>query len=245
MKHEQELLARAMGHVDDGMILAAHKPHKKWRRAIPPLVAACLILAFLAVFPYLREIINTNSDLIGPGPSGDAGVNDGGAEGKPEEPPPYFDQAIPVELGGTTLTRLGTTETTVTFTLVKTDDTPVYAILYDRLGGALACTEPGYTDNGVVIRPNTLRIYVDGATEPVFELPTAPGTYEVVVDFTVIRNGTYPMKEFIGIYAYIGEDKQEDEPVTLKFDLSVTPETEAPGTEEESPAAESGDEPKT
>lgn len=230
MKHEQELLARAMGHIDDRMILAAHKPHKKWRRAIPPLVAVCLILAFLSVFPYLREVINTNSDLIGPGPSGDVGEENDGVGEDPDERPLYFDQAIPVELGGTTLTRLGATETTVTFTLVKTDDTPVYAILYDRLGGALACTEPGYKDNGVVIRPNTLRMYVNGATEPVFELPAAPGTYEVVVDFSVIRNGTYPMQNIIGIYAYVGEDKKEDEPVTLKFDLSVAPETEAPET---------------
>ena len=106
--------------------------------------------------------------------------------------------------------------------MVKTNDAPVYAMLYDRLGGALASTEPNYKDNGVLIRPNTLRLYVNGAEQPVYHLPTAPGTYEVVIDFTSIRNGTYPMQEIVGMYAYV---EDEEEPVTVRFSLEVLPET--------------------
>ncbi|MBQ9151588.1 MAG: hypothetical protein IJX72_05000, partial [Clostridia bacterium] len=67
---------------------------------------------------------------------------------------------------------------------------------------------------------------------PVYRLPTAPGTYEIVVDFTSVRNGTYPMQEIIGLYAYIGED---EEPVTERFSLEVIAETVEPeaGSSEE------------
>ncbi len=214
MTHEQEMLARAMSHIDDDMILAAHAPRKMVRRVIPVLAAACFIVALVVSFPYLRTVINTNSDLFGP--SDEAVKNDAVIE-KPEELP-YTGQDHAVTLGGTTLTLTNTTATTATFTVVKTDDIPVYAMLYDRLGNALASTEPDYKDNGVTIRPNTLRLYVNSAEQPVYRFPTAPGTYEVTVDFTSIRNGTYPMQESIGIYAYIGED---GEPVTIRFTLDV------------------------
>ena len=36
MTHEQEMLARAMSHIDDDMILAAHAPRKRNRRAKRP-----------------------------------------------------------------------------------------------------------------------------------------------------------------------------------------------------------------
>ena len=223
MTHEQEMLARAMSHIDDDMILAAHAPRKKVRRLIPYLVAACLVVIVAVAFPYLRAIINTNTDLFGPS---DEGGRDDAAIQVPEKYPSYK-QNIPVTLEGTTITLTATTETTATFTVVKTNDTPIYAMLYDRLSGALASTEPNYKDNGVLIRPNTLRLYVNGAEQPVFHFPTAPGTYEVVVDFTSIRNGTYPMQEIIGLYAYPAEDEK---PVTVRFSLDVVP----VGTETES-----------
>ena len=105
--------------------------------------------------------------------------------------------------------------------MVKTDSTPLYAMIYDLREGALASTEPDYKDNGVTIRPNTIRLYVNHAEQPVYRLPSAPGTYEIVVDFAIIRNGTYPMREYIGFYAYVGKD---EEAVTKRFSLEVIPE---------------------
>jgi hypothetical protein len=78
-----------------------------------------------------------------------------------------------------------------------------------------------FKDNGVTIRPNTIRLYVNGAEQPVYRFPTAPGTYEVVVDFTSSRNGTYPMREYVGLYAYIGKDNAM---VTERFSLEVVAE---------------------
>ncbi len=215
MTYEQEILARAMGCIDDDMILAAHAPRKKIRRVIPVAVAACLIAAFAVAFPTLREVINTNSDILA---SEDGLLDNENDASVPKEEVTFTAQQIPVTVGGSTLTLLHTTDTTATLRLEKTDDTPVYAMLYDRRGGVLATTEPGYKDNGVVIRPNTLRLYVNGAEQPVYQLPTAPGTYEITVDFTTIRNGTYPMQECMGVYAYIGE---EDPAVTHRFSLDV------------------------
>ena len=227
MTHEQEMLARAMSHIDDDMILAAHAPRKRNRRAIPYAVAACLIVALILSFPYLRTIINVDTDLFGPGDN----VNKDEAGVMVPDAYPSNPQNTAVTLGGTTLTLTAATETTATFTVVKTDDTPLYAMLYDRLEGALASTEPDYKDNGVIIRPNTIRLYVNGEEQPVYRFPTAPGTYEVVVDFTSIRNGTYPMREYVGLYAYIGKD---DEMVTERFSLEVvSKDTEAESVTEE------------
>ncbi len=217
MTYEQEILARAMSYIDDDMVLAAHAPRKKIRRVIPVVAAACLIAAFAVAFPTLREVINTNSDILAP----EDGLldNENGVFDSKEELT-YIGQQLPVTMSGSTLTLLNTTETTATFRLEKTDDTPVYAMLYDRRGGVLASTEPGYKDNGVVIRPNTVRLYINGADQPVFQFPTAPGSYEITVDFTSIRNGTYPMRECIGLYTYIGD---ESDAVTNNFSLAVLP----------------------
>lgn len=227
MTHEQEMLARAMSHIDDDMILAAHAPRKRNRRAIPYAVAACLIVVLILSFPYLRTVINVDTDLFGPGDN----VNKDEAGVMVPDAYPSNPQNTAVTLGGTTLTLTAATETTATFTVVKTDDTPLYAMLYDRLEGALASTEPDYKDNGVTIRPNTIRLYVNGEEQPVYRFPTAPGTYEVVVDFTSIRNGTYPMREYVGLYAYIGKD---GEMVTERFSLEVvSKDTEAESVTEE------------
>jgi hypothetical protein len=213
MTNEQELLARAMGHIDGDMIRSAHGPRKKVRRIIPVAVAACLIAAFAAVFPTLREVIDTHSPILNP----EDGPVDVENIGKPEMNP-CAEIGMPVTLGGTTLTLTAVTDTTATFEMIKTDDTPVYALLYDLREGALASTEPDYKDNGVLIRPKTIRVFVNGAEQPVFQLPTAAGSYTVLVEFSSIRNGTYPMREYIGVYAYIGE---KDTAVTERFSLTI------------------------
>ncbi len=229
MTHEQELLARAMSHIDDDMILAARAPRKKMRRLIPYAVAACLIVVVALVFPYLRTVINVDN-LFAPGDE----VNREEAGALSPEAYPYAEQGTPVTLGGTTITLTATTKTTATFTVVKTDDTPVYAMLYDLREGALASTEPDYKDKGIItIRPYTLHIYVNGAAQPVYTLPAAPGTYEIVVDFSIIRNGTYPMREYIGFYAYIGKD---EEAVTERFSLKVIPQATETDITTEAPA---------
>ncbi len=214
MTYQQEILSRAMGHLDDEMILSAHGQRKKIRRAIPVVIAACLVIALIAAFPYLRKVINTNSDILNPN---DDGVIDDASPLKPETYE-YTPKNQSVTLGGTTLTLTDTTNTTATFTVVKTDEVPIYALLYDRRGDVLASTEAGYKDNGVTIRPNTLMLYVNGEEQSVYRFPTAPGTYEVTVDFSSVRNGPYPMREYVGLYAYVGED---GEPVTLHFSLEV------------------------
>ena len=231
MTHEQEMLARAMSHIEDDMILAAHAPRKRVRRILPVAAAACLVAGFLAAFPYLRQIINTDSDLFGSGnENAEAGDTIPNAF-------PSTEQGLPVTLGGTTITLTAATETTATFTVVKTDDTPLYAMLYDLRENALASTEPDYKDNGVTIRPNTIRLYVNGGEQPVYKLPKAPGTYEVTVDFAAIRNGTYPMREYLGFYAYVGEDA---EAVTVRFSLDVTPEADTEESSEAESAGETG-----
>jgi hypothetical protein len=144
-----------------------------------------------------------------------------------------------VTVGSSTLTLTAVTETSVTVTLVKTDDTPLYAAVYDRMGDALACTDPDYKVDGVTIRAGRIKIYANGAPEPATELPTAPGTYTLVVDFTSIRNGTYPMEEYMGFLAYIGKDGA---PVTVYLSLEIPEEeTTAVGTEGESESVTEAD----
>jgi hypothetical protein len=126
---------------------------------------------------------------------------------------------VPVALGDSTLTVTDVTETTLTLTLVKTDNTPIYAAVYDRMGDALACTDPDYKVDGVTIRAGRIKVYSNGAADPATELPTVPGTYTLVVDFTAIRNGTYPMEEYMGFLAYIGKDGA---PVTVYVSLAVS-----------------------
>lgn len=221
MTHEQEMLARAMSHIDDELILAAHAPRKKLRRAVPVLIAACLMIVVAVSFPYLREVIDTDLVLRGPLWNKEEQNEDVVIPDAPDKDD-LKGTDISVTIGGTTVTMTDVTETTASFTLVKTDDVPLHAMLYDRLNAALASTESDHKEDGVTIRPHTLRLYVNGASEPVYAFPTAPGTYEVVVDFTVIRNGIYPMQEFMGLYAHIGED---GEAVTVMFSLEVVPDT--------------------
>jgi hypothetical protein len=61
-------------------------------------------------------------------------------------------------------------------------------------------------------------------------LPAAPGTYTVVVDFTAIRNGTYPMEEYMGLFAYVGKDGA---PVAVYVSLEL-PEEDTTAEESES-----------
>jgi hypothetical protein len=182
------------------------------------------LIALAVAFPYLREVIDTDSDILTPE---NESLPNGSVGHKPESSPDYrLDQPAP--LNGATATLLDVTETTVTFEIVKTDDAPLYFILYGRRGDVLASSEPDYKDNGVLIRHGTLKLYVNGDESPVYELPTAAGSYRVTVDFTSIRNGTYPMREYVGLYAYIGKD---GEPVTERFSLEVTSKETEAGTE--------------
>jgi RNA polymerase sigma-70 factor (ECF subfamily) len=230
-----EVVAYALNRIDDVLLLKAQAPHKKLRRWIPFLVCAACVALLAVSFPYLRQIINTDLTLRGPNfgnkEEGDAEIAD-----KPDENQVHS-AGKSVMLGGTTLRLESVTETAATFTVTKTDSTPLYAAVYDRMGDALASTEPDYTVDGVLLRPNTLRVYRDGLDERLFELPAAPGTYTVTVDFTVIRNGTYPMEDYIGLYAYVGEEKTLS---ALFFSLKPTEEeTTAPVTEDvtEAPTA--------
>lgn len=231
MTYQQEILSRAMNHVDDDLIRAAHGPRKKLRHAVPVIVALCLVAALAAAFPYLREVIDTDSDLLGPT---DESLPQGNASGSPEEAPAN-PLNRPAALGGTTATLVNVTDTTATFEVVKTDDTPLFALLCGRRNDALASTEEGYTDNGAVIRHGTLKLYVNGADIPVFAFPSAAGTYRVTVDFTSIRNGPYPMQEQIRLYAYLGEEEKTRQ--TILFSLEIPEETDTDSESEASPAS--------
>ena len=215
-------LLLGLNHADDALILSAHGSSKRMRRLIPWAVAACAVALLAVSFPYLREVINT--DLILRDPDWDKeNDQEGDAEiaHKPDE-----DSILGIgsfaSLGTSTLRLTDVTETTVTLTLIKNDDTPLYAAVYDRLGDALACTDPTYKVDGAVIRHGRIKIYADGSDTPATELPTAPGRYTLVVDFASIRNGTYPMQDYIGFFANIGKNGA---PVTVYFSLKVPEET--------------------
>lgn len=215
-------LALGLCHAEDALILSAHGKAKKSRRLIPWAVAACIVGLLAVSFPYLRTVINT--DLILRGPDWNKPKDEiGDAEIAHK---PSADQILapdtPAELAGSTLTLTAVTETSVTLTLVKTTDDPLYAAVYDRMGDALACTDPDYKVDGVTIRAGRIKVYADGAAEPETILPAAAGTYTVVVDFTSIRNGSYPMDEYLGVFAYSGKDGA---PETVYFSLAI-PEAE-------------------
>ena len=227
-----ETLARGVNLLEDAIILSAHGKAKKAKRLLPWAVAACLVGALAVSFPYLRTVINTDLVLRGPDWNKEKDeIGDAEIANKPSAES-IKGMDIPVTLGSSTLTVTSVTETTVTLTLVKTDDTPLYAAVYDRMGDALACTDPDYKVDGVTIRAGRIKVYpvgeTDGADEPATELPTAPGTYTLVVDFTSIRNGTYPLEEYMGFLSYIGKDGA---PVTVYFSLHLP---EADTTEGES-----------
>jgi hypothetical protein len=227
MTYQQEMLARSFSHIEDDMIEAAHAPRKKVRRVIPVVIAACLIAALWVAFPYLREVIDTNSDILNP--------EEGSAEAdsplsKPESSPILELNTRIIMPNGTSLTLMDVTETTATFEMVSVPGSQVYAMLYDLRGGALATTEPGYKENGVLIRPNTIKVYVDGRDTLVYALPTGAGTYRITLDFASVRNGAYPMQDYIGIYAY--DDETKKTAMVLFFSLKVPEESETNTTGE-------------
>ena len=219
MTYQQEILARAMNHIDDDLIRTAHGPRKKLRRAIPVIIILCLAVVLAIAFPYLREIINTDSDVLNPE---DESIREEHPGLKPESDS-HVELNRPATLGGTTMTLVEVTDATATFEITKTDNTAVYAMLYGLRSDVLATTEPNFKDNGVVIRSNILRVYVNDSETYGFELPTAEGTYRITIDFTSIRNGTYPMQECIGLYAYMGE---ENAAAMVSFSLKVPEESE-------------------
>jgi RNA polymerase sigma-70 factor (ECF subfamily) len=200
-----ETLALSVNYLDDAILLAARKTRKRLRRLIPVAVTAACVALIAVSFPYLREVVNTDLVLRDRNWRDETdAAGDAEAAVKPD-PSEILPVGSSVTLGGSTLTLDEITDTAATYTLVKTDSTPLYAAVYDRMGDALASTEEGYKVDGVLIRHGTLRIYVNGSEERLTTLPKAPGTYTVVVDFTAIRNGTYPMEEYMAFYAYIGE----------------------------------------
>lgn len=217
MTYQQEILARAMDHIDDDLIRSAHAPRKKIRRFIPVIIVLCLVTALAIAFPYLREIINTDSDILNPE---DESIREEHPGLKPESDS-HVELNRAVTLGGTTVTMVDVTDTTVTFELTKADAVPVYAMLYGLRNDVLATTEPDFKDNGVVIRPHILRVYVNGEEAHGFDIPSAAGTYRITVDFTSVRNGSYPMQDCIGLYAYMGEENTAS---MVSFSLKV-PET--------------------
>lgn len=224
-----EMLAAGLSHVEDNMILSSHGKAKKARRLIPWVAAACVIAVVAVSFPYLREVINT--DLVLRGPDWNKEKNELGDAEIAHKPSAESIKGmnIPVTIGNSTLTLTAVTETTATLTLVKADNIPLYAAVYDRMGDALACTDPTYKVDGVTIRAGRIKVYSNGAAEPATELPTAPGTYTLVIDFTSIRNGTYPMEEYMGFIAYIGKDGA---PVAVYVSLEIAEETTAEDTAE-------------
>ena len=217
-------LVHGFGCISDDMIRSAHEGRKQTRRLIPWVIAACAAGILAVSFPYLREVINT--DLILRDPDWDQDKEQVGDAEIPHKPAEESILGIGsfVSLGGSSGTITAVTDTTVTLTLVKTDDTPLYAAVYDRMGDALACTDPNYKVDGVTIRPGRIKIYVDGHPNPAIELPTAPGTYSLVVDFSAIRKGAYPMEDYIGFFSYIGKNGA---PVAAYVSLILPEETTA------------------
>lgn len=231
---DAKTLAMGLCYVDDTLVIAAHGTAKKTRRLIPWAAAACVVAVLAVSFPYLRTIINT--DLVLRGPDWNKEKDEIGDAEIAHKPSADKILAIgtPTEVAGSTITLTAVTETSVTLTLVKTTSTPLYAAVYDRMGDALACTDPDYKVDGVTIRAGRIKVYADGATEPETVLPSEAGTYTVVVDFTSVRNGTYPMENYLGIFAYSGTDGA---PETVYFSL-VVPETEDGTTGESGTSAE-------
>ncbi len=229
MTREQEILARAIGFADDDLILAAHAPHKKWRRAMPTLIAACLIVVIIAAFPFLRTVINvadrTENEAVAPG-DGDPFGNESVDINTDAENLPIPGLGETATLGKTTLTMTALTETTTTFTVVKADNAPLYIAFRQYAGGVLGTTEPGFRDNGVIIRPYTIRLTIDSSDIIRYEFPYEAGTYTVTVDFSILRNGSYKMAESIIFYDYMTEDQT---PRAQAFSLRIPAGAESMG----------------
>lgn len=217
------LLMAGISHVDDALIASAQGGAKRIKRLVPWVATACVIGLLAVSFPYLRQVINT--DLVLRNPDWNKETDGSGDAETPDKPTEdsICGLHVPASVGGSTVTVTAVTETTLTITLTKTDNTPLYAALYDRMGDALACTDPTYKVDGVTIRPGRIKVYAEGKTEPATELPTAPGTYSLTVDFTSIRNGTYPMEDYVGFFTYTGKDEA---PVAVYFSLILPEEAE-------------------
>ena len=217
------LLMTEMSYIDGALIASAHKGYKRGRRLVPWVAAACVIGALALSFPYLRQVINTDLVLRNPDWNKETdGMGEAETPHKPDEEA-ILGVGSFASTGGCSITLTAVTDTTLTLTLVKTDHTPLYAAFYDRLGDALACTDPSYKVDGVTIRPGRIKVYAEGATEPETELPTAPGNYTLTIDFTSVRNGTYPMEDYVGFFTYTGKDNT---PVAVYFSLILPEEAE-------------------
>lgn len=231
-------LAMGLNYVDDALVMTAHGTAKKARRLIPWAAAACVIAVLAVSFPYLRTFINTDLVLRGPDWNKDKDeIGDAEIAHKPSADQ-ILPMGTPAEVAGSTLTLTAVTETSVTLTIEKSTDEPLYTAVYDRMGDALACTDPDYKVDGVTIRAGRIKVYpadaAEGAAEPETVLPSAAGTYTVVVDFTSVRNGTYPMENYLGVFAYSGKDGA---PETVYFSL-IVPETETDTESEGGTSAE-------
>lgn len=229
-----------MESIPSSMLVAAHGEGKRFRKLIPWGIGIAAVVVVVLCYPYLREAINVDLSLRSPDWQ-DPQLEATGEEEDQKKPlPPRYPTALntPVKLGKTTLTATDVTDTTVTLTVVKEDDTPIYGMIYDGIKNALASTEKDYKVNGHVIKPYSLKLSVDGG-ETVYAFPTAPGTYEIVVSFASLRNSeTYEMLDLLGVYAYIGE---EGVPVTVSFDLTL-PEEDTTAADTDEGAADPGTE---
>ncbi len=204
-----------MNFVDDGMIEAAHAPRKKLRHYTPALIAACLCVVIVATFPVLRELIDLSDKsadalppgaAVGNGSNGSGSVLDGwlnGSQNISPDPPGLGDT---IRLGGTSVTLDAYTDTTATLTVVKTDSEPLYMAMRQYGGGILASTEPDFRDNGIILRPAQIKLYVNDAVEWVDDLPHEPGEYHVLVDYATVMRTDYVVGHALLMYSYGGED---------------------------------------
>ncbi len=215
MTKEQEILSRAMNYVDDDLILAAHAPRQKLRHYTPALIAACLCVVIVATFPFLRDYVggmDKTNDAATPGDAGE-NVNEGngsvldgwlnGSQNVSPNPPGLGDT---IRLGGTSVTLDAYTDTTATLTIVKTDSVPLYMAMRQTGAGILASTEPDFRDNGIILRPAQIKLYVNGAVEWVDDLPHEPGEYHVLVDYSTVMRTDYVVGHALLMYSYGGPD---------------------------------------
>ncbi len=247
MTREQEILARAMNQVDDELIAAAHAPRKRLRHFAPALVAACLCVAIVVTFPYLRAMVNIDSDKTGEAsPLPGDGANDGNGlsadmgaslnQSKPDETasPTLGDT---VQIGKDTVTMTALTENTATLYVIKQSTTPLYVAFRQYAAGYLASTQPDFRDGSTILRPGQIKLYINGASDPADSFPTTVGEYEIVVDFTSLRNSDYRMSETLILYS-CAPDGEQVESHWFSIDLAYAEEHRPPAADTESGAAE-------
>lgn len=211
-------LAQGLNYVEDSLLLTARNGSRRIARWLLPRAATvCVLLALAISFPYLRSIINTDLVLR----DRDWRKSKDELEDPEISQGPSEDKLLPLGASGTvadsTLTLTAVTETSASLTLVKTGDLPLYAAVYDRMWDALACTDPDYDLDGVTLRPGRIKVYTEGVAEFDTVLPCRPGTYRLVVDFTSVRKGTYPMEDCLGILSYSDKDTP---PQVIYFSLT-------------------------